>query len=94
MISQKKKLILLRYGKCSACCDPESAHTHTHTHTQWLKGLATVCGAGDPKTRHGVAIHIYACNKSMGDKCFYNADGDFLFGQCVCVCVHIFHVFM
>ena len=58
-----------------------TTHTHTHTHTHLLQGLSTVCGAGDPKARHGVAIHIYACNKSMGDKCFYNADGDFLFGQ-------------
>lgn len=33
-----------------------------------MEGLATVCGAGDPKTRHGIAIHIYACNKSMKDR--------------------------
>ena len=30
-----------------------------------------------------MAIHIYACNKPMEDKCFYNADGDFLIGQCM-----------
>ena len=45
------------------------------------QGLSTVCGAGDPKTRNGISIHIYACNKSMGDKCFYNSDGDFLIGK-------------
>jgi homogentisate 1,2-dioxygenase len=39
-----------------------------------------VCGAGDPLTRHGVAIHIYACNQSMDNKAFYNSDGDFLLG--------------
>lgn len=39
-----------------------------------------MCGAGDPLTRHGVAIHIYACNQSMDNKAFYNSDGDFLLG--------------
>ncbi|XP_049802217.1 homogentisate 1,2-dioxygenase [Schistocerca nitens] len=44
----------------------------------FVEGLHTVCGAGDPRTRHGIAIHVYLCNKSMGNKCFYNSDGDFL----------------
>lgn len=46
--------------------------------TDFVEGLHTVCGAGDPKVRNGIAIHVYTCNKSMGDKCLYNADGDFL----------------
>ena len=56
-----------------------------------------MCGAGDPKVRNGIAIHIYTCNKSMGNKCLYSADGDFLIGElwdvcvrgyvCVCECV-------
>ncbi len=37
-----------------------------------------MCGAGDPKSRSGVAVHVYTCNKSMSDKCFYNSDGDLL----------------
>merc|ERR1712226_1637185 len=37
-----------------------------------------MAGAGDPKARSGGAIHIIACNSSMGDKAFYNSDGDFL----------------
>ena len=48
--------------------------------TDFVDGLFTVCGAGDPKTRHGTAIHVYLCNVSMTNKCFYNADGDFLIG--------------
>lgn len=28
----------------------------------------------------GMAIHMYAANTSMKDKCFYNSDGDFLIG--------------
>ena len=42
--------------------------------------MSTVCGAGDPLIRHGIAIHVYAFNQSMNDKAFYNSDGDFLFG--------------
>jgi len=47
--------------------------------TDFVDGLGTICGAGDPKVKNGVAIHIYTCNTSMGDrysiKCFfYKAD--------------------
>ncbi|XP_037047583.1 homogentisate 1,2-dioxygenase [Bradysia coprophila] len=44
----------------------------------FVEGLHTVCGAGDPKSRHGIAIHVYLCNSSMKDRAFYNSDGDFL----------------
>jgi len=44
----------------------------------FVSGLNTVCGAGDARSRDGIAIHVYMCNKSMQDKCFYNSDGDFL----------------
>ncbi|CAH0382059.1 unnamed protein product [Bemisia tabaci] len=44
----------------------------------FVEGLHTICGAGDPKSRSGLAIHIYLCNISMGKKAFYNSDGDFL----------------
>ncbi|XP_046405925.1 homogentisate 1,2-dioxygenase isoform X2 [Ischnura elegans] len=44
----------------------------------FVEGLRTVCGAGDPKSRHGIAIHFYLCNSSMKNCCMYNSDGDFL----------------
>ncbi|KAG8235139.1 hypothetical protein J437_LFUL012336, partial [Ladona fulva] len=44
----------------------------------FVDGLHTVCGAGDPNSRHGIAVHVYLCNVSMEDCCFYNSDGDFL----------------
>jgi hypothetical protein len=31
--------------------------------------------------RSGFAIHVYACNTSMGDKGMCNSDGDFLIGE-------------
>ena len=46
----------------------------------FVNGLNTLAGAGDPKNKQGLAIHIYSANKSMTDRCFYNADGDFLIG--------------
>ena len=39
-----------------------------------------MAGAGDARSRHGIAIHIYTCNQNMINKAFYNADGDFLIG--------------
>lgn len=44
----------------------------------FVQGLNTIGGAGEPKSRHGCAIHVYCCNVSMKNRCFYNADGDFL----------------
>lgn len=44
----------------------------------FVDGLSTVCGAGDPKSRHGIAVHVFACNASMVNRAFYNSDGDFL----------------
>lgn len=47
----------------------------------FIQGINTVCGAGNPSTRNGLAIHVYLCNTSMKNSAFYNADGDFLIGS-------------
>lgn len=47
----------------------------------FVEGLHTICGAGDPKCRNGIAIHVYLCNASMNDRAFYNSDGDLLIGN-------------
>ncbi|OQV24062.1 Homogentisate 1,2-dioxygenase [Hypsibius exemplaris] len=44
----------------------------------FVDGLHTLCGAGDPKVRHGCAVHIFTCNRSMDGKAFCNSDGDLL----------------
>ncbi|KAG1681783.1 Homogentisate 1,2-dioxygenase [Nymphon striatum] len=46
--------------------------------TDFVQGIKTICGAGDPRCRNGTAIHIYSCDTSMSNKCFYNSDGDLL----------------
>lgn len=44
----------------------------------FVTGLKTLAGAGDPCAKAGMAIHVYACNTSMNRRSMYNADGDFL----------------
>ncbi|KAG5457675.1 MAG: homogentisate 1,2-dioxygenase-domain-containing protein, partial [Olpidium bornovanus] len=44
----------------------------------FVDGLHTIAGTGDPSIRSGLAIHVYLANKDMTDSAFCNADGDFL----------------
>jgi len=44
----------------------------------FVDGLRTMCGAGSPELKEGVAIHMYAFNAPMVDSAFSNADGDLL----------------
>ncbi|KAI9227749.1 MAG: homogentisate 1,2-dioxygenase [Piptocephalis tieghemiana] len=44
----------------------------------FVQGLRTLCGAGNPSTRGGCAIHMYLAGKSMSRRAFYNSDGDLL----------------
>jgi homogentisate 1,2-dioxygenase len=46
--------------------------------TDFIEGMATMGGNGDPGAQAGVAIHIYAANRSMSGRVFYNADGEML----------------
>ena len=48
------------------------------TETDFVDGLTTVAGNGDLFAQFGLAIHIFACNKNMTDRFFYNADGEML----------------
>src|ERR1700692_3678215 len=46
--------------------------------TDFVEGLVTLGGNGDVATQVGMAVHFYAANTSMTDRCFYNADGEML----------------
>ncbi len=46
--------------------------------TDFVDGLVTMAGNGAPQGMAGCAIHVYAANKSMTDRFFYNADGELL----------------
>ena len=46
--------------------------------TDFVAGLVTMAGNGAPEADKGCGIHLYAANRSMRDRFFYNADGEFL----------------
>jgi homogentisate 1,2-dioxygenase len=46
--------------------------------TDFLDGMVTMGGNGDPGLQTGVAIHLYAANTSMTNRYFYDADGELL----------------
>lgn len=46
--------------------------------TDFIDGVTTVAGNGDLFSQIGIGIHIYACNKDMDGRYFYNADGEML----------------
>ncbi|HEY5632737.1 MAG TPA: homogentisate 1,2-dioxygenase [Burkholderiaceae bacterium] len=46
--------------------------------TDFVSGLFTMAHAGDPLSLSGGSIHMYAANRSMKDRFFYDADGELL----------------
>jgi len=46
--------------------------------TDFLDGLFTMAGNGGPGAGTGVGIHLYAANKDMHGRYFYDADGELL----------------
>ncbi|MGH8233487.1 MAG: homogentisate 1,2-dioxygenase [Rhodanobacteraceae bacterium] len=44
----------------------------------FVDGLFTMAGNGSAAIQSGVGIHLYACNKAMRGRFFYNADGEML----------------
>ena len=47
--------------------------------TDFVDGITTIAGNGDSFSQVGIGVHIYAFDKGMGDRFFYNADGEMLF---------------
>jgi homogentisate 1,2-dioxygenase len=46
--------------------------------TDFIDGIVTFAGNGDPHAQSGCGIHRYAANRSMTQRAFYNADGELL----------------
>jgi homogentisate 1,2-dioxygenase len=44
----------------------------------FVEGMVTLGGNGEVATQIGMAVHVYAANRSMTDRFFYNADGEML----------------
>jgi homogentisate 1,2-dioxygenase len=47
--------------------------------TDFLGGLVTLAGSGDPASQSGIAVHVYRANRSMTDRFFCCADGELMF---------------
>jgi homogentisate 1,2-dioxygenase len=48
------------------------------TSTDFIDGIVTMGGNGDPAAQSGCGIHLYTATRSMTDRFFYNADGEML----------------
>jgi len=46
--------------------------------TDFIEGMVTLGGNGDPGMQDGMGVHLYAANASMHDRFFYDADGEML----------------
>lgn len=46
--------------------------------TDFIDGLVTIAGNGGPAAQAGIGIHLYAANRSMQGRYFYDADGELL----------------
>ena len=49
--------------------------------TNFIQGLVSLAGAGDPHLKTGLTIYVYAANTSMKDMSFFSSDGDMLIGM-------------
>ena len=48
------------------------------TKHDFVDGLCSIAGSGDPTLREGIATHVFTANVSMENRAFVNSDGDFL----------------
>ncbi|WP_347261036.1 homogentisate 1,2-dioxygenase [Rudaea sp.] len=46
--------------------------------TDFIDGLTAIAGNGGAAAQAGIGIHVYAANRSMQGRCFYDADGELL----------------
>ncbi|POR36925.1 Homogentisate 1,2-dioxygenase [Tolypocladium paradoxum] len=57
--------------------EPHDASSNTPG-TDFVAGIRTIGGQGDPTLREGLAVHVYSANASMANRAFCNNDGDLL----------------
>jgi homogentisate 1,2-dioxygenase len=46
--------------------------------TDFIDGLMTMAGSGDPESHTGLGVHVYCANRSMTDRYLHNADGEMM----------------
>ena len=45
----------------------------------FVDGLTTIAGSGEPAAQAGLAVHVYRANRSMRERYFHCADGELMF---------------
>ena len=45
----------------------------------FIDGLYTIAGSGEPAEQAGLAVHVYRANRSMSERYFWNADAEMMF---------------
>ncbi|OAA47002.1 Homogentisate 1,2-dioxygenase [Metarhizium rileyi] len=55
-----------------------SSSTSSSAVTDFVQGIKTIGGQGDPTLREGVAVHVFSANVSMEHSALSNNDGEFL----------------
>jgi homogentisate 1,2-dioxygenase len=45
----------------------------------FIDGLVTLAGSGEPALQTGLAVHLYRANRAMDERYFWNADGELMF---------------
>jgi homogentisate 1,2-dioxygenase len=73
---------LLRTAPCTEAPTPPdrlrwNPFALPHKPVDFIEGLMTIASNGDARLQRGIAVHLYAANRSM-TRCFYNADGEML----------------
>jgi homogentisate 1,2-dioxygenase len=54
---------------------PQAAPTEA---TDFIAGMTTYATCGDARAQRGAGVHLYAANRSMDSRVFYDADGELL----------------
>ena len=55
-----------------------NAPASIETDCNFIAGITTLAANGDVRMQTGSAVHLYSCNQDMGQRFFYNADGELL----------------
>jgi homogentisate 1,2-dioxygenase len=67
----------VHYVPSQLAWDPFHLPQPTHN-VDFVRGIQTVGGNGDPTLKEGLAVHVYVTNVSMEKTAFVNNDGDML----------------
>ncbi|MSQ87835.1 MAG: homogentisate 1,2-dioxygenase [Betaproteobacteria bacterium] len=82
-LDHRKTAILLRSGPFNEVATPPNRLRWDplpipKQPTDFIDGLVTIAGAGDPAAQVGLGVHVYRANRSMSDRYFHNADGEMM----------------